>query len=144
MVITNTYFEVPLRRRYTWKTPGDIGRYQIDYILEKLKYRNQIRSSYAYPGYNIDSDHNLVMAKCNVKFKKRFNGAKIKKWCLQKLQDKDTRESFQQELSKNKNEANDWEEIKQQIKNTAEKVLGKNKLTPKKPWMTPEILDLIN
>ena len=33
MVITNTWFEQEKRRRYTWKKPGDNGRYQIDYIM---------------------------------------------------------------------------------------------------------------
>src|SRR6476469_7487959 len=32
-VITNTRFEQKKRRRYTWKSPGDLRRYQLDYIL---------------------------------------------------------------------------------------------------------------
>lgn len=40
MIITNTMYEVPKRRRYTWKAPGDKSRHQIDYILVKKKYRN--------------------------------------------------------------------------------------------------------
>ena len=43
MVVTNTFFNVPLRRWYTWKAPADSGRYQIDYILVKRRYRNQIK-----------------------------------------------------------------------------------------------------
>lgn len=76
LIVSNSYFEVPLRRRYTWKGPGDRNRYQIDFTLVKTKFRNQIKSS-----YDIDSDHNLVMAKYNIKFKKepkaqkRRNGA---------------------------------------------------------------------
>lgn len=37
MIITNTFFETPKRRRYTWKAPGDIRRFQIDFILVKKK-----------------------------------------------------------------------------------------------------------
>ena len=33
LVITNTWFEQEKRRRYTWKSPGDLKRYQIYYIL---------------------------------------------------------------------------------------------------------------
>lgn len=36
LVITNTIFQQPKRRLYTWKMPGDIGRYQIDFILVKI------------------------------------------------------------------------------------------------------------
>lgn len=31
----NTWFKAPKRRRYTWKSPGDQTRYQIDYIMVK-------------------------------------------------------------------------------------------------------------
>ena len=34
MLVTNTCFKQDKRRRYTWKAPGDTGRYQLDYILE--------------------------------------------------------------------------------------------------------------
>jgi len=35
MMIANTWLKQPKRRCYTWKMPGDIRRYQIDYILVK-------------------------------------------------------------------------------------------------------------
>lgn len=73
MIISNTYFEVPNRRRYTWKAPGDTARYQIDYILVKKKYKSQIKSCHAYPGFEIESDHNLLIAKCKIMFIKRRN-----------------------------------------------------------------------
>src|SRR5438876_272008 len=40
LVVTNTWFEQERRRRYTWKKPGDTGRYQIDYIMVRQRYRN--------------------------------------------------------------------------------------------------------
>ena len=42
LVITNTWFEQEKRRRYTWKSPGDLRRYQI--ILVRQRYRNSIKS----------------------------------------------------------------------------------------------------
>ena len=33
MVIMNTWFQQPLHRQYTWKSPGDISRNQLDYIM---------------------------------------------------------------------------------------------------------------
>lgn len=71
LIVSNTYFEVPLRKTYTWKAQGDRSRYQIDFMILKIKFRNQIKSNNVYSGYDIDSDHNIVMAKCNIKFKKR-------------------------------------------------------------------------
>jgi len=42
MFVTNTWFQQERRRRYTWKMPGDTGRYQIDYILVRQCYRNSV------------------------------------------------------------------------------------------------------
>lgn len=68
LIITNTCFDH--HPRYTWKMPGDVGRYQIDFIMVKNRFKNQVKDSRSYPGADIDSDHNLVMMKCNLNFKK--------------------------------------------------------------------------
>ena len=53
-VVANTLFNCHKRRRYTWKSPGDITRNQIDYILVKARFRNGIKSAFAYPGADCD------------------------------------------------------------------------------------------
>ena len=55
-VITNTFFKNHNRRRYMWKKPGDAGRYQIDYILVKQRYRNSVKNSREYPVADADTD----------------------------------------------------------------------------------------
>src|SRR6476469_9441440 len=60
LMITNTWFEQEKRRRYTWKSPGDLKSYQIDYILVRQRFRNSVKCSWSYPGADVDSDHNLV------------------------------------------------------------------------------------
>lgn len=49
---------------------------------------NQVKSNRCYPGAykHINSDHNLVMTKCKLKFKK-LNKRKVKRLTLEKLQD---------------------------------------------------------
>ena len=69
LMITNTWFEQEKRRRYTWKKPGDTGRYQIDYIMVKQRYRNSVKSSWSYPGADVDSDHNLISMRVQVRLK---------------------------------------------------------------------------
>ena len=61
LVVTNTCFNQEKRRRYTWKAPGDMERYQLDYIMARQRYRNSVKNSHAYPGADADTDHNLVM-----------------------------------------------------------------------------------
>ncbi|KAL4152963.1 hypothetical protein QTP88_000796 [Uroleucon formosanum] len=70
MIITNTRFQNPKRRIYTWKMPGDIARYQIDYILLKNRFKKQVKFCKTYPSADCDSDHNIVIAKCELRYKK--------------------------------------------------------------------------
>lgn len=49
---------------------GDIKRYQIDYIIVRKKFRNQVQRCKTNPGANVNSDHNLLMMKRNVVYKK--------------------------------------------------------------------------
>ena len=50
LVITNTWFKNHPRRLWTWQSPGDRARNQIDYIMVPQRFRNSIISSKAYPG----------------------------------------------------------------------------------------------
>jgi hypothetical protein len=60
LVVMNTWFKKIKTKLYTWKSPGDRNRYQIDYILVKQRFRNSIRDVKTLPGADIDSDHNLT------------------------------------------------------------------------------------
>ena len=81
-MVTNTWFKKQKRRRYTWIKPGDIGRFQLDYILVRERYHlNSVKVSYSYPGADANSDHNLVAMTVRIKFKKivRQKGRKNRK-----------------------------------------------------------------
>ena len=43
LILTNTWFQHEKRRRYTWKSPGDMARYQLDYIMVRHRYRNSVK-----------------------------------------------------------------------------------------------------
>ena len=68
-MVANTWFQQE-KRRYTWKKSWRQARFQIDYILVKQRYRNIVKSSWSYPCADVNSDHNLVAMKVNVKLKK--------------------------------------------------------------------------
>jgi exonuclease III len=63
LVITNTRFKKPKRRLYT-------SRYQLDYVLVKQQFRNSVKDVQTLPGADIDSDHNLLVAKICTRLKK--------------------------------------------------------------------------
>ncbi|KAI5705447.1 hypothetical protein M8J75_015138 [Diaphorina citri] len=83
------------------------------------------------------------MATCKIKFKRRPNQPKHKKWSLEKLKDKTIAKQFKDELEESHQDTNDWEDIKQNIIKATDKIIGKDKLVARKPWMTQEILNLI-
>ena len=70
MIISNTWFQNRKSRLYAWRSPGDRTRNQIDYICVNERWRNSILDCKTYPGADIGSDHNPVVAKVRVILKK--------------------------------------------------------------------------
>ena len=149
MFICNTWFAQPKRRRYTWKMPGDHGRYQLDYILMKVRYRNCVKSCHSYPGADIGSDHNPVVMKIHSIRYKRIKGTKKKvRWNLQELENENICKKYtnavEEKLSESiKGDAEvRWQRIKSAIKESAKEHIQQNKAnTPKKPsWITEEMI----
>ena len=99
LVLTNTWFKNHERRLYTWMRPGDTGRYQIDYIMVRQRFRNQVLDCKTFPGADVDSDHNLVVMKCRLKLKKLKKGRKAKRWELDKLKQEEVRENFKESVT---------------------------------------------
>ena len=67
-VIENTLFQKHKRRLYTWTSPDGQYRNQIDYILCSQRWRSSIQSVKTRPGADCGSDHELLIAKCRLKF----------------------------------------------------------------------------
>ncbi|GFO43397.1 craniofacial development protein 2-like protein [Plakobranchus ocellatus] len=70
LIIGNTWFQQPPRRKWTWKSPGEEIRNQIDFILLSHRFRNALLSAKSYPGADCYSDHAPVIAKYKLKLKK--------------------------------------------------------------------------
>ena len=69
-VITDIWFRHHPRRLWTWRSPGDRNRNQIDYITINRRFRNAIHQAKTYPGADCNSDHNLLVATVEIKRKK--------------------------------------------------------------------------
>ena len=70
LVITNTLFQQPKRRLYTWTSPDGQHQNQIDYILRSQRWRSSIQSAKTRPGADCGSDYELLIAKFRLKLKK--------------------------------------------------------------------------
>ena len=60
LVIANTLFQQHKRRLYTWISPDDQHRNQIDHILCSQRWKSSIQSTKTRPGADCGSDHELL------------------------------------------------------------------------------------
>ncbi|KAG1663554.1 Craniofacial development protein 2 [Nymphon striatum] len=149
LVMTNTIFENEKRRRYTWKMPGDINRYQIDYIMIRQRYRNSVLNSRAYPGADADTDHNLVCMTVKLRMKRIIAGKKTLRWDRDQLKEENgiSFRKYVEEQIENKEkspwEINErWKDLKNIIIKGAKKHIGyNNRKRIRKPWVTANMLN---
>ncbi|GFR89955.1 craniofacial development protein 2-like [Elysia marginata] len=86
MTTVNTLFKQLVRRLYTWKSPGDVRRNKIDYILMSLRFKNNAVNSRTYPGADIGFDHNPVIMQMTMKLKiPHSKQTKTVKYCTKLL-----------------------------------------------------------
>ena len=156
LIVTNTFYEHPMRRRYTWKSPGERYRNQIDFILVRERFRNSVKQARSYPGADIASDHNPVLVKLNVKLKKNKRSTKgqssgiyvnILKTDIADVYNVTFRNRYE---GLNVEIADQSNNVEESVENTwcnficslqsANEILPKKKRQAKQPWMTDEIL----
>ena len=70
LVIANTLFQQHKRRLYTWTLPDGQYRNQIDYVLCSQRWRHSIQSVKIRPGASCGSDHEFLITKFRLSFKK--------------------------------------------------------------------------
>lgn len=153
LVVTNTFFKLPPRRLYTWRSPqdspGHVIRNQIDYILINKRYRNSIKSAKTYPSADIKSDHNPLVATIKLTLKK-LKQRKTARYDLSQLKDNNTKREVQQYIESKitQMEMNtNIEENIHKLEETSQEILDKflsPKKVKKKPWITDDILDMMD
>ena len=70
LIMRNTWFQHPKRRKWTWKSPGDSSRNQIDCIQISKRFINALLSAKTYSGADCYYDHVPVASKFKFKLKK--------------------------------------------------------------------------
>ena len=154
--MTNTLFQQPPRRQCTWKNPADIVRNQIDYILVSQRYRNSLKQGKTYPGADVNSDHNPVIAKIEIKLKnlRQFKRKEqldlnlLKQESIKNKYNVEVRNKYEllvnqdqiQEPNDQLNVENKWNIFKTSILTALQKTLPRKMNDKKKIWMTYEIL----
>lgn len=152
--IANTLFRQPVRRRYTWISPGDRVRNQIDYIMIDRRWKSSVLNSKTLPGTDCDTDHILVTAKIRFKAMKVSKKKPSPKFDTEKLENPDIASSFQIELSNRFTQLMEvwtesdklpeelWNDMKKVYIDTAEEKLGRKRRTKPKSYLSDEVMEL--
>ena len=142
MVITNTWFKHHARRTYTWKSPGDQCRNQIDYITINNRFKRAITSTKSYPGADCGSDHNPVISPLHCKLKKIRKNTTNSKLDFERLYKPEIRRYFTIEVMNKFKSIEDegteltWELLKDTLVEAAETKIPKKENQTKQKSMT--------
>ena len=155
-VITNTWFRHHPRRLWTWKSPGDLFRNQIDFITVNTRFRNAVLQVRTYPGADCNSDHVPVLMKMRIKPKQLERKCKATILCLDVLERNDEIRRNYETTVKNRyggltdntggleSIEEDWDMLGTAMVETAGELIETKRRVPRRNWMTEDILDLMD
>lgn len=157
MKITNTWFQLPSRRLYTWKSPADqpqnIIRNQIDFILINKRFSTTVKKACTYPGADVPSDHILLVAVVRIALSCRKKPTTQKRIALDKIDNPTIKIELSNEINTQfqtitPNTKEDltptWTMITDTVTNIMKNSLGYEQKNKKQKWMTNEILSLMD
>ena len=85
LIIANTLYPQQKRWLCAWTSPNGQYQSQIDYILCSWRWRSSIQSAKTRPGADCGSDHELLIAKFRLKYKKVEKTARPFKYDLNQI-----------------------------------------------------------
>jgi len=156
LCIANTCFEKHGRKLWTWKSPNEHTRNQIDFIIIPQNFRTAILDVNTYASADCNSDHNPVVAKFRLRLqrKKAKRKGKVKFDWISCQKDDDIKKQFQEKFLEQANQLkdrknniattteDDYKNLKDAIINATEALPILNEGTHAK-WMTREILEMM-
>lgn len=153
-MMMNTWFRQHPRRLWTWKSPGDRARNQIDYVTINRRYRNAVTKVRTYPGADCDSDHVPVVADIRVRLKKmRREEVKPRRDVQVLRRNEELKQRYivtvenKYEMLRDECNENDpgqqWKRLSDAIEDGNQKVLPE-KRRRKNNWITEEIFVLMD
>ena len=119
----------------------------MDYILVKHRFRNSLKDVQTLPGADIDSDHNLLVAKVRTRLKKIIRFQKSRpRWDLEKLcaEKQRVQNILEEKLGaiewESENAEVQWKNIKECVLDTISDLVGKVEKRARKPWIAQEMI----
>ena len=144
LIVMNTWSRKRKTKLCTWKSPGDRKLYQIDYILAKQRIKNSIRDVKTFPGAEIDSDHNLLVAELQIKLKAiKKVGKRKPKMNLERIKSKENhakevmeQKTFSQIDGVTSSVEDNYRKVKETLLDILNHDTGKMEIAARKPGIT--------
>ncbi|XP_014780677.1 uncharacterized protein LOC106876585 [Octopus bimaculoides] len=137
--IGNTIFQHHPRRLYTWTSPGDRFRNQIDYIMIQGRWRSALKNVRTRPGADCGSDHQLRSRRKQTKTI-RYDITKIPEAFSVEMQNRFLLLLQSYDNGEWRSDAL-WEKMVNITKEVAERNIPKRR-TMKRPWLSDDTLDV--
>ena len=99
LCITNSLFQLRNMHKATWMHPRSKNWHLLDYVIVRQRDRRDVHITRAMRGAELSTDHRLVISKMALVVRppiRKRSG--VKKLCVNKLQNENTRTQYQESL----------------------------------------------
>ena len=139
--IMNTFFKLHARRLYTWRSPDQTTRNQIDYIICKTRWRSSVRRVTTLPGADCGTDHNLLIADVKIKLKRIKPAKQTLRYDVENIGLEfavEVKNRFNGLQLADREPGELWNDIRDIVKETADKRVPKAKRKKVTKWLSDE------
>ena len=143
--IMNTFFKLHARRLYTWRSPDQTTRNQIDYIICKTRWRSSVRRVTTLPGADCGTDHNLLIADIKIKLKRIKRAKQTPKYDVENIGLEfavEVKNRFNGLQLAGREPEELWNDIRDIVKETADKKVPKAKMKKVTKWLSDEAVKI--
>ena len=130
---------------YTWISPDNSTRNQIDYILCKSRWKSSIKRVTTLPGADCGTDHNLLIAHIKVKLKRIKRSMQTQIYDVEKIgldYSVEIKNMFNALQIEDRTPEELWNDIRTILIETANKKVPKVKRKKVSKWLSEEALQI--
>jgi hypothetical protein len=149
LCVTDSWF--PRRRihHWTWYSNDGHTRKALDHIAVSRRWRSSVTNCKVFRGAHLgNTDHRLLVMTMRVRLKAGQTKKRDIRFDTTKLKDPEIAENFSVEIANRYTvlanfDRENWDTFKSEIQKAATTILRKEKAPPRRPWISPESLDLV-
>ena len=143
--IMNTFFTLHAWRLYTWISPDQTTRNQIDYIIFKTRWRSSVSRVTTLPGADCGTDHTLLIADIKIKLKRIKRAKQTPKYYVENIGLEfavKVKNRFNGLQLADREPEELWSDIRDIVKGTADKRVPKAKRMKLTKWLSDEAVKI--